>query len=211
MPDKSVSVTAKWEAKNEISLKASMIDGLCWSTFYCGDAGYRIADGEEACAYTATVSDDKIILHMLGRVIPKGTAVIIVGEDNSISMTRDDASAAEYSAVNDLKGVDLPTVRTSLTSNDSYRLYMLSNKNNNFGFHSFAAANVPARKAFFTVPASANARSFSMVFDEEATAIRQLRKTVAESPVYDLNGRVVRGNNLKPGIYVKNGKKIVVK
>ena len=211
MPDKSVSVTAKWEAKNEISLKASMIDGLCWSTFYCGDAGYRIADGEEACAYTATVSDDKIILHMLGRVIPKGTAVIIVGEDNSISMTRDDASAAEYSAVNDLKGVDLPTVRTSLTSNDSYRLYMLSNKNNNFGFHSFAAANVPARKAFFTVPASANARSFSMVFDEEATAIRQLRKTVAESPVYDLNGRVVRGNNLKPGVYVKNGKKVVVK
>ena len=50
-----------------------------------------------------------------------------------------------------------------------------------------------------------------MVFDEEATAIRQLRKTVAESPVYDLNGRVVRGNNLKPGVYVKNGKKIVVK
>lgn len=211
MPDKSVSVTAKWEPKNEISLKASMIDGLCWSTFYCGDAGYRIADGEEACAYTATVSDDKIVLHMLGRVIPKGTAVIIAGEDNSISMTRDDASAAEYSAVNDLKGVDLPTARTSLTSNDSYRLYMLSNKNNNFGFHSFAAANVPARKAFFTVPASANARSFSMVFDEEATAIRQLRKIVAESPVYDLNGRVVRGNNLKPGVYVKNGKKVVVK
>lgn len=211
MPDKSVSVTAKWEAKNEISLKASMIDGLCWSTFYCGDAGYRIADGEEACAYTATVSDDKIILHMLGRVIPKGTAVIIVGEDNSISMTRDDASAAEYSSVNDLKGVDLPTVRTSLTSNDSYRLYMLSNKNNNFGFHSFAAANVPARKAFFTVPASANARSFSMVFDEEATAIRELRVTSYELPVYDLNGRKVSGKNLKPGIYVKGGKKVVIK
>lgn len=211
MPDKSVSVTAKWEAKNEISLKASMIDGLCWSTFYCGDAGYGIADGEEACAYTATVSDDKIVLHMLGRVIPKGTAVIIVGEDNDISMTRDDVSAAEYSTVNDLNGVDLPTARTSLTSNDSYRLYMLSNKNNNFGFHSFAAANVPARKAFFTVPASANARPFSMVFEDETTAIRQLRKTVAESPVYDLNGRVVRGNNLKPGVYVKNGKKVVVK
>ena len=216
MPDKSVSVTAKWEAKNEISLKASMIDGLCWSTFYCGDAGYRIADGEEACAYTATVSDDKIILHMLGRVIPKGTAVIIVGEDNSISMTRDDASAAEYSAVNDLKGVDLPTVRTSLTSNDSYTLYMLSNKNNNFGFHSFAAANVPARKAFFTVPASANARSFSMVFDEEATAARQLLITndelpIYDSSIYDLNGRKVSGNNLKAGVYVKGGKKVVIK
>ena len=213
MPGKSVSVTAKWEPMNEISLKGSLIDDLNWTTFYCGDAGYRIADGEEACAYTATVSDDVITLHLLGRVIPKSTAVIIVGvgEDNSISMTRDDVSAAEYSAVNDLNGVDLPTARTSLTSNDSYRLYMLSNKNDHFGFHSFAAANVPARKAFFTVPASANARSFSMVFDEETTAIRQLRKTVAESPVYDLNGRVVRGNNLKTGVYVKNGKKVVVK
>ena len=211
MPDKSVSVTAKWEAKNEISLKASMIDGLCWSTFYCGDAGYRIADGEEACAYTATVSDDKIILHMLGRVIPKGTAVIIVGEDNSISMTRDDASAAEYSAVNDLKGVDLPTARTSLTSNDSYRLYMLSNKNNNFGFHSFAAANVPARKAFFTVPSSANARAFSMVFEDDATVLGKLRIANDESSVYDLNGRKVSGKNLKPGVYVKGGKKVVIK
>ena len=211
MPQKNVSVTAVWEPMNEISLKGSLIEDINWTTFYCGDAGYRIADGEEACAYTATVSDDKIILHMLGRVIPKGTAVIIVGEDNSISMTRDDVSAAEYSSVNDLKGVDLPTARTSLTSNDTETLYMLSNKNNNFGFHSFAAANVPARKAFFTVPASANARPFSMVFDEETTAIRQLRKTVAESPVYDLNGRVVRGNNLKPGVYVKNGKKVVIK
>ena len=211
MPDKSVSVTAKWEAKNEISLKASMIDGLCWSTFYCGDAGYRIADGEEACAYTATVSDDKIILHMLGRVIPKGTAVIVVGEDNSISMKRDDYGYPDFSVDNDLQGVDWPTALTSLTSNDSYTLYMLSNKNNHFGFHDFGGATVPARKAYFLVPASANARAFTMVFDEEATAIRELRGTNYELPVYDLNGRVVRGNNLKPGIYVKNGKKFVVK
>jgi hypothetical protein len=49
------------------------------------------------------------------------------------------------------------------------------------------------------------------VFEDETTAIRQLRKANAESPVYDLNGRAVNGNNLKPGIYVKNGKKVVIK
>ena len=212
MPQKNVSVTAVWEPMNEISLKASMIDGLCWSTFYCGDAGYRINEEENACAYTATVGDDVITLHLLGKVIPKGTAVIIVGEDNDISMTRDDVSAAEYSVNNDLRGVDEPTLRTSLTSNDAKTLYMLSNKNNKFGFHSFGATNVPARKAYFTIPSSANARAFSMVFEDETTAIRQLRKANAESSVYyDLNGRAVNGNNLKPGIYVKNGKKIVVK
>ena len=216
MPKKNVSVTAVWEPMTEIILKGSMIDGLNWTTFYCGDAGYSIADGEEACAYTATVGDDVITLHLLGKVIPKGTAVIIVGEDDEISMTRDDVSAAEYSVKNDLRGVDEPTLRTSLTSNDTKMLYMLSNKNNNFGFHSFGATNVPARKAYFTISSSANARPFSMVFEDDATAARQLLITndelpVYDSSIYDLNGRKVSGNNLKAGVYVKGGKKIVIK
>ena len=211
MPQKNVSVTAVWEPMKEISLKGSLIEDLNWTTFYCGDAGYCINEEENACAYTATVGNDVITLHLLGKVVPKGTAVIIVGEDNDISMTRDDVSAAEYSVKNDLRGVDMPTARTSLTSNGANTLYMLSNKNNKFGFHSFGATNVPARKAYFTISSSANARPFSMVFEDETTAIRQLRKANAESPVYDLNGRAVNGNNLKPGIYVKNGKKIVVK
>ena len=216
MPQKNVSVTAVWEPMKEISLKGSLIEGINWTTFYCGDAGYSIDLGENACAYTATVGDDVITLHLLGKVIPKGTAVIIVGEDNDISMTRDDVSAAEYSVKNDLRGVDMPTARTSLTSNDANTLYMLSNKNNNFGFHSFAGTNVPARKAYFTIPSSANARAFSMVFEDEATAFKQLRITNDELPnydssIYDLNGRKVNGQNLKPGIYVKNGKKVVVK
>ena len=52
------------------------------------------------------------------------------------------------------------------------------------------------------------------VIDEEGettTGIRQLQITNDELPVYDLNGRQVNENNLKPGIYVKNGKKFVVK
>ena len=211
MPAKNVSVTANWEAQDEINLKASQVDGIYWTTFYCGDAGYYILEDEEAFAYTATVHDDEIILHSLGKYIPMGSAVIIAGEDNSISMKRNDYGYPDFSVDNDLKGVDVPTARTTLTDNGSYELYMLSNKNNHFGFHNFAATNVPARKAFFIVPTSAKAREFTMVFDEETTAIRELQMTNAESPVYDLNGRVVRGNNLKSGIYVKNGKKIVVK
>ena len=216
MPQKNVSVTAVWEPMKEISLKGSLIEDLNWTTFYCGDAGYSIDLGENACAYTATVGDDVITLHLLGKVIPKGTAVIIVSEDNEINMIRDDVSAAEYSVNNDLRGVDMPTLRTSLTSNDTETLYMLSNKNDHFGFHSFGAANVPARKAYFTIPSSANARAFSMVFEDETTAFKQLRITNDELPnydssIYDLNGRKVNGQNLKPGIYVKNGKKVVIK
>ena len=51
------------------------------------------------------------------------------------------------------------------------------------------------------------------VIDEESetTGVEELQMTNDESPVYDLNGRKVNENNLKPGIYVKNGKKFVVK
>ena len=211
MPEYNVSISASWEIAKELSLKASLVNGLCWSTFYCGGAGYRIDDDEEACAYTATVSDDKITLHLLGKVIPMGTAAIIVGEDNSIIMHRDDFSIAEYSADNDLEGVDEPTLLTFLTSEDNYTLYMLSNKNKNFGFHDFGGATVPARKAFFMLKTSAGARSFSMVFDDKVTAIEELRIEDSPSAIYDLNGRMVSGHNLKQGIYVKNGKKIVIK
>ena len=52
------------------------------------------------------------------------------------------------------------------------------------------------------------------VIDEEGettTGIEELQMTNYKSPVYDLNGRKVNENNLNPGIYVKNGKKFVVK
>ena len=49
------------------------------------------------------------------------------------------------------------------------------------------------------------------VVGEETTDISQLRITNDELPVYDLNGRRVNENNLKPGMYVKNGRKFVIK
>ena len=52
------------------------------------------------------------------------------------------------------------------------------------------------------------------VIDEEgeATGISQVSQNdKLTSRIYDLNGRVVNENALKPGIYIKNGKKFVIK
>ena len=49
------------------------------------------------------------------------------------------------------------------------------------------------------------------VLDEETTGIAELQTANSNSSVYDINGRKVNENSLKPGIYVKNGKKFVVK
>ena len=63
----------------------------------------------------------------------------------------------------------------------------------------------------YSVNNGAKAITLKVLDDEETTGVSELRMTNNELPVYDLNGRRVSENSLKPGIYVKNGKKFIVK
>ncbi len=47
--------------------------------------------------------------------------------------------------------------------------------------------------------------------EEETTGVANIQHQSDNTQLYDLNGRKVSENNLKPGVYVKNGKKFVVK
>ena len=49
------------------------------------------------------------------------------------------------------------------------------------------------------------------VVGEETTGIANIQLSSPNTQIYDLNGRRVNENNLKPGMYVKNGRKFVVK
>ena len=74
--------------------------------------------------------------------------------------------------------------------------------------------NVESRNPSYNASNAAKTITINVIGDEEyemTTGIRQLQMTNDELPVYDLNGRKINENNLKPGIYVKNGKKFVVK
>lgn len=68
-------------------------------------------------------------------------------------------------------------------------------------------------RAYFAIPNSASASALRVVIDGTATSIKNIDSEVVESnaPVYNLQGQRVDGNNLTPGIYVKAGKKFVIK
>ena len=68
-------------------------------------------------------------------------------------------------------------------------------------------------RAYFAIPNGAAASALRVVIDGTATSIKNIDSEVVESnaPVYNLQGQRVDGNNLTPGIYVKAGKKFVVK
>ena len=53
--------------------------------------------------------------------------------------------------------------------------------------------------------------SISFEFTDMSTDIKELRMANEESPTYDLNGRMVNKSTLKSGIYIRNGKKVVVR
>lgn len=75
-------------------------------------------------------------------------------------------------------------------------------------------SNMKGFRAFFIIPEGTGAQSSYMLkIDGTATSINSINgaDVVVNAPVYNLQGQRVDGNNLTPGIYVKSGKKFVVK
>ena len=191
---------------NSLNLAAKLANGAYWTTYYNGTTGYKIDVNENACAYTATVSGNTVTLHKLGKVIPAATAVILVCDDNGITMTAS-SDVAEYFVSNDLHGVDVVTPTSSLGTGS---FYVLGNKNSHFGFHEYTGTSMPARKAYLMLPSAA--RQLMMVFEgEEATGITNHLSpiTLHPSPLFDLQGRQVAQPSR--GLYIENGKKVVIK
>ncbi len=62
-----------------------------------------------------------------------------------------------------------------------------------------------------TVNDRAKPITLKVLDEEETTGVANIQHQSANTQLYDLNGRKVSENNLKPGVYVKNGKKFVVK
>ena len=207
--------TATWTPAANITLAARQApDGNYWTTFYCGEAGYTIDAEENACAYTATYADGKLTLHNQGKTSAKGEAVIIVADNNEVSMTKGDDGTP--SAKNDLHGVDVDTptadIQTSLGSGTFYVLGMTNvGTENRFGFHPYDGAEMAARKAFVLLNGEAAlARSLTMVFDT-VTGISNMNVTDSDDVWYSLDGRKLQSKPTASGVYVNNGRKIVIK
>ena len=75
----------------------------------------------------------------------------------------------------------------------------------------FAVVNngvvIPAGKAYLSVPASSPAKFFGL--DGEATGINSVKTAKADGAYYTLEG--VKTTKPVKGLYIHNGKKIVVK
>lgn len=108
----------------------------------------------------------------------------------------------------------MDVVEADLAGSSTNGYYAFLGANNTF-FKAKAGTTMKAFRAFFSVPNDVNTKQLRAVIDGTTTGIEDLviDGVKANGRVYNLNGQYVGNslNGLQPGLYIQNGKKVVVK
>ena len=206
--------------EDEIS---ATIGSTGWTTFassYPLDLTTLTASEGTATAYYASAANSSTVtMTSTTSTVPAGEGLMIKGTAGA-TVTIPVATSGTAISGNLLKGC---TSSTPLTTNSNY--YVLVNNEGTPEFQCLDnnGATIPAGKAYLDLTGLSMARSLSIVFDDNETTsiseeLRVNSEEFATAPVYDLQGRrvdgsrlMVHGSGLKPGLYIKNGKKVIVK
>lgn len=154
-----------------------------------------------------------------GTKIPAGNAVLVkAGKAMQIPLiVSKHTKEKEVVAENMLKG---QATTGEFTADPDYKYYKLAYNNFNtkeglgfyFGAENGGAFTVPAGMAYLAVPRSMAVKCF--LLDGSATGIEGIeagQTAEAVKTVYTLDGRKVEAQKLPKGIYIVNGKKVIVK
>lgn len=168
---------------------------------------------EGVTAYAGTINNGNVQLtEYANGVIPANKGVVLVSDTKTTAtFTLADASeVTEPEQTNELTGVLTETGLSSVENSDQVRIF--SKKDNVAGFYkpNSGITSLAANKAYIMAPANEGALVLNFA-GGEVTGINQatINATEANAPIYDLTGRRVA--KAVKGIYVKNGKKFIVK
>lgn len=189
-----------------ISLNES--NGKHYATYYLPFAA-KAPEGVKA--YAGTVSNGSVKLtEYANGVIPANKGVLLVS-DNATSATFTLANDDDVTTIdNDLKGVNAVTELTGVDNSERVRIF--STKDGVAGFYkpNSNITSLAANKAYVMAPATEGALALN--FGGNVTGINSVSDNAAmpnNVEIYDLAGR--RVNHAVKGVYVVNGKKIIVK
>ena len=204
---------------NKLSLFQEVLDpatvsisSVGYATLYYGDRALTVPEGVVAKTYA--VENGLLVNtkeYVAGDVIPQATAVVLKGKEGTYTFESATTKgvAPEKS---DLYGYDTDQ-NTSVTNAKYYYKLSLDDEGANVGFYwgqdNGAAFTSGAHKAFLAVKEAIASKAFS--FDKEVTAVKSVGLNPARDAVYSLAGVRMLPSRLPAGVYIKNGKKIIVK
>ncbi len=198
-------------------VKFSITDASGYTTYYNGKKSFIMPEGTRGGIITAVVDGNAYLefLYPAGTVVPAGTALIINGElkDYTPVMT-EEAPAVES---NYLHGYDPGEAFEQYDEN--YYFYKLTSPVvdgvKKLGFYWFASdphtnLTKPA-KAFLQLPAGEASANGITICESTPDGIKTLDAANTNNMgVYTLSGVRVNADKLNKGVYVVNGKKIII-
>ena len=165
----------------------------------------------DAQLYTITsVSGDKAVLSDAITTAPSNTPLLIYNAGNTDQTFLLIPAAAEPNLALTVAPEFIGTTEatTIAASTDTQTNYACNGKAFVYVKDAISAG---ANKAWLEIPASANgARQLKIVFADATTSIHNAQFTIDNGDWFDLNGRKI-AKPTKKGVYIKDGKKVVIK
>ncbi len=198
-------------------------------TFYHGTKSFLLPAGVTASVVTGMTDDGKLVCEkivdetLLNSILPANTPVILTREDTTLPINipiMEVQSDEEYSGLNLLQGSDEDCTTDIYGSN--YLFYKLALGHSGtiyedvyswyWGAADGGAFAIDAHKAWLALPMTEAASRLSMIEWNQSTGLREIGKGklgTDKGIFYDLSGH--RVFNPTKGIYILNGKKIIIR
>ena len=185
---------------------------------YCSEYDLDFSGLDGITAYIASGFDPVEGYVVLTKVfkVPAGTGIIIKGTPGDYSIP---VVATNFYYRNMLVGVVKATPVPQTEWKDvEYANYILLKKDSDTEptfYRSDGSGDIPANRAYLQIPLnlvpSANNARITTVFEDEVTPVEDILTTSDNSKddYYNLNGQKVQ--TVKKGIYIKNGKKVIIR
>ena len=189
-----------------MNLTANAAGGAYWLTFY--NENYKFQADENTQIFKAALEGAGLTLTELttDKIVNAGKPVILKSTAGTITMTLTSTASGNDFTSNSLQGV---SAAAGLTAADPSTTYVLNNGSQGVGFYRLKSGKtLGVGKAYLTYSGS-SAPSF-LGFDE-TTGIKAIDngQLTIDNEVYDLQGR--RVTQPTKGLYIVNGKKVIIK
>ena len=185
-----------------------------FGTFYT-DKNYVLPQGLTAFGYTSIDGNNtltKSVEYVAGDIVPANTAVVVKGAKGSYNYYNTEEVATKTIEKNLLKGV---TTDTRIEASSGVKRYILTRADDGilaFYRTNSGTINVKANRAYLEVPTAMAVASFSL--EGSATGINNVVTTAAKQGIYTISGvrlNATTTKELPAGIYIVDGKKVIVK
>lgn len=185
-----------------------------FGTYYNSNS-YILPEGLTAFGYTKANTDGTLVKTDVfngGDVVPANAALVVKGNTGKYECYATDKEATNTLEGNLLKGV---TTDTRIEATSGVKRYILTRADDGilaFYRTNTGNINVKANRAYLEVPTAMAVASFSL--EGSATGINNIVTTAAKQGIYTIFGvrlNATTTKELPAGIYIVDGKKVIVK